>query len=88
MWSRGCPKRRSAEAVPSRNEPQLRRIAERERKKIAFTLDGAPAEALEGDTLLTALKQHGRGLSREPISGPNRRLNCGPNCGPSFESAA
>ena len=41
--------------MPSRNEPQLRRIAERERKKVAFALDGAPAEALEGDTLLTAI---------------------------------
>ena len=34
---------------------QFRRIAERERRRIAFTLDGVEAEALEGDTVLTAI---------------------------------
>lgn len=33
----------------------LVRLAETGRAKVAFTLDGAPAEALAGDTLLTAL---------------------------------
>ena len=41
--------------MPTRNEPQLRRIAERERRKVTFTLDGMPVETLEGDTLLTAI---------------------------------
>jgi predicted molibdopterin-dependent oxidoreductase YjgC len=34
---------------------QFRRIAERERRRIAFTLDGVAAQALEGDTVLTAI---------------------------------
>jgi predicted molibdopterin-dependent oxidoreductase YjgC len=34
---------------------QFRRIAERERRRIAFTLDGVEMEALEGDTVLTAI---------------------------------
>jgi predicted molibdopterin-dependent oxidoreductase YjgC len=34
---------------------QLRRVAERERRRITFTLDGIETEALEGDTLLTAI---------------------------------
>jgi NADH dehydrogenase/NADH:ubiquinone oxidoreductase subunit G len=38
----------------------LVRVAETGRAKLAFTLDGAPAEALEGDTLLTALLAAGQ----------------------------
>jgi predicted molibdopterin-dependent oxidoreductase YjgC len=34
---------------------QFRRLAERERRRIAFTLDGVETEALEGDTVLTAI---------------------------------
>jgi len=34
---------------------QFRRIAERERRRIVFTLDGVETQALEGDTLLTAI---------------------------------
>jgi predicted molibdopterin-dependent oxidoreductase YjgC len=34
---------------------QFRRIAERERRRIAFTLDGVETDALEGDTVLTAI---------------------------------
>ena len=34
---------------------QFRRIAERERRRIAFTLDGVETEALEGDTVLIAI---------------------------------
>jgi predicted molibdopterin-dependent oxidoreductase YjgC len=34
---------------------QFRRVAERERRRVSFTLDGALTEALEGDTLLTAI---------------------------------
>jgi NADH dehydrogenase/NADH:ubiquinone oxidoreductase subunit G len=35
--------------------PQLHRLAETRRRPVAFVLDGEPAEALEGDTLLTAV---------------------------------
>jgi predicted molibdopterin-dependent oxidoreductase YjgC len=34
---------------------QFRRVAERERRRIAFTLDGVAIDALEGDTVLTAI---------------------------------
>ncbi len=39
---------------------QLHRLAERQRKRIGFSLDGKPAEALEGDTLLTAVLLNAR----------------------------
>ena len=39
----------------SSHHGQFRRIAERERRRIAFTLDGVETEALEGDTVLTAI---------------------------------
>jgi predicted molibdopterin-dependent oxidoreductase YjgC len=34
---------------------RLRRLAETDRLTVSFLLDGAPADALEGDTLLTAI---------------------------------
>jgi predicted molibdopterin-dependent oxidoreductase YjgC len=34
---------------------QFRRVAERERRRLSFTLDGVATEALEGDTVLTAI---------------------------------
>lgn len=47
--------------MTSSSEPLLRRLAETDRPSLAFVLDGAPAQALEGDTILTAvLTQHGR----------------------------
>jgi len=39
----------------ARQDGLFRRVAERDRRRIAFTLDGEPAEALDGDTLLTAI---------------------------------
>lgn len=39
----------------TRNQGQFRRIAERERRRIAFTLDGVETEAMEGDSVLTAI---------------------------------
>ncbi|WP_049623491.1 (2Fe-2S)-binding protein [Frateuria defendens] len=36
------------------------RLAETGRPKLALRIDGRPAEALEGDTLLVALLSHGR----------------------------
>jgi predicted molibdopterin-dependent oxidoreductase YjgC len=45
----------------NRLQGQFRRVAERERRRISFTLDGIETEALEGDTLLTAIltaRQH------------------------------
>lgn len=34
---------------------QFTRLAERDRSPVSLTIDGAPATALEGDTLLTAI---------------------------------
>jgi len=34
---------------------RLRRLAETDRPTVSFLLDGTPADALEGDTLLTAI---------------------------------
>jgi aerobic-type carbon monoxide dehydrogenase small subunit (CoxS/CutS family) len=34
---------------------RFRRLSEQDRRPIAFTIDGRPASALNGDTLLTAL---------------------------------
>ena len=39
----------------STHHGQFRRIAERERRRLAFTLDDVEAQALEGDTVLTAI---------------------------------
>jgi predicted molibdopterin-dependent oxidoreductase YjgC len=37
------------------SQGQFRRVAERERRRVTFTLDGNETEALEGDTLLTVI---------------------------------
>ncbi len=38
--------------------PILKRLAETARAPVAFTLDGAPAQAMLGDTVLTAVLTH------------------------------
>jgi predicted molibdopterin-dependent oxidoreductase YjgC len=56
--------------------PLLVRLAETGRASVTFTLDGAPATALEGDTVLTAvLTQHVR-LRRNEFSGAPRAGFC------------
>jgi aerobic-type carbon monoxide dehydrogenase small subunit (CoxS/CutS family) len=52
----------------------FKRLAERDRPSLAFTLDGQPASGLQGDTLLTAVltcSDHLRGsdFSAEPRAG-------------------
>ena len=42
--------------------PQFRRLAESDRPRIRFVIDGRSCEALAGDTLLTALLTNGRRL--------------------------
>jgi hypothetical protein len=49
--------------------PRFVRLAERDRRPLAFRLDGRPATALEGDTVLTAMLTAGRDL-REAEFGP------------------
>jgi predicted molibdopterin-dependent oxidoreductase YjgC len=56
--------------------PLLVRLAETDRASVAFTLDGEPATALEGDTVLTAvLAQHDR-LRRNEFSHAPRAGFC------------
>ena len=62
-----APANRSARA-------QLQRLKERNRPTVAFVLDGQPAEALAGDTVLTAVLMHTRQLrinefSQQPRAG-------------------
>ncbi len=52
----------------------LKRLVEKDRPALAFTLDGQPASGLQGDTLLTAVltsSEHLRGsdFSAEPRAG-------------------
>lgn len=54
------------------HRPQLRRLAERDRPALRFRIDGEPAEALQGDTLLTALLVN-RGSLRDSEFGDGRR---------------
>lgn len=42
-------------ASPPGARAQLRRLKERDRPEVAFVLDGQPASALAGDTVLTAV---------------------------------
>ena len=45
---------------PSAPGPRFVRLAEQHRPAVALQIDGQPATALQGDTLLVALLQHGR----------------------------
>lgn len=42
--------------------PQFERLAETDRPRVRFSIDGRACEALAGDTLLTALLTNGRRL--------------------------
>lgn len=56
--------------------PLLRRVAETQRARVAFTLDGRAAEALEGDTVLTAVLTQSAQLRRNEFSGEPRAGFC------------
>lgn len=53
-------------------KPRFVRLSETERPAVAFTLDGRPASALQGDTLLVAVL-HDRGSLRVSEFGDGRR---------------
>nr|WP_315425720.1 (2Fe-2S)-binding protein [uncultured Albidiferax sp.] len=57
-------------------QPLLHRVAESDRAAVAFTLDGKPASALEGDTVLTAVLTHCGQLRRNEFSGEARAGFC------------
>jgi predicted molibdopterin-dependent oxidoreductase YjgC len=52
------------------------RVGETARRAIAFTLDGAPARALEGDTVLTAVLTQGSVLRHADFSSAPRAGFC------------
>lgn len=54
----------------------LQRVAERHRPAVAFTLDGAPVCALEGDTVLTAILTQQAHLRRTEFTGAARAGFC------------
>ena len=54
----------------------LRRLAERDRAVIPFTLDGQPASGLQGDTLLTAVLTAEDSLRGSDFSGEPRAGFC------------
>lgn len=58
------------------NMPLLSRLAERDRPAVAFTLDGRPAQALAGDTVLTAVLTQGAQLRQSEFSGAPRAGFC------------
>lgn len=57
-------------------QPLLRRVAEMQRAPVPFTLDGRPVQALEGDTVLTAVLTHSAQLRRNEFSGEPRAGFC------------
>ena len=54
----------------------LQRVAERGRRVVRFVLDGTPVEALEGDTILTAMLTNGDRLRRSEFADTPRAGFC------------
>jgi predicted molibdopterin-dependent oxidoreductase YjgC len=57
-------------------EAQFHRLAERDRKRVRFVVDGRQCEALEGDTVLTALLTTGRRVRRSEFGDGPRAGFC------------
>jgi len=57
-------------------KPLLHRVAESGRAPVAFTLDGQPAHAMAGDTVLTAVLTQGSQLRRNEFSDAPRAGFC------------
>ena len=58
------------------SQGQLHRVAAVDRPRIAFTLDGQPSVALDGDTVLTAILVNARNLRRFEFGGDPRAGFC------------
>ena len=63
-------------SLPPLHQPLLHRVAETGRAAVPFTLDGEPASALAGDTVLTAVLTHTGQLRRNEFSGAPRAGFC------------
>jgi len=61
---------------PVRAAGQLQRLQERQRDVLCFLLDGAPCDALEGDTVLTAILTQGKRLRDNEFTGAPRAGFC------------
>jgi predicted molibdopterin-dependent oxidoreductase YjgC len=59
------------------NTALLHRVAEKDRAPVSFTLDGEPATALQGDTVLTAILTQRAQLRRNEFSHEPRAGFCG-----------
>lgn len=55
---------------------RFRRLAETDRAPVHFSVDGRPAEALAGDTLLVAVLTQGAMLRRAEFGGEDRAGFC------------
>lgn len=62
--------------TPSSASPLLRRVAETARQAVPFVLDGQPASALAGDTVLTAILTQKAQLRRNEFSHEPRAGFC------------
>ncbi|ALS61283.1 (2Fe-2S)-binding protein [Pandoraea norimbergensis] len=58
------------------HSPQLARLAETSRAPVTFYLDGAPVQALTGDTVLTAILMHQRHVRISEFNGAPRAGFC------------
>jgi predicted molibdopterin-dependent oxidoreductase YjgC len=63
-------------SLPTLHQPLLHRVAETGRTTVRFTLDGEPASALAGDTVLTAVLTQAAQLRRNEFSGAPRAGFC------------
>ncbi|WP_431125671.1 (2Fe-2S)-binding protein [Variovorax paradoxus] len=63
-------------SLPPLHQPLLHRVAETGRAAVSFTLDGEPASALAGDTVLTAVLTQAAQLRRNEFSGAPRAGFC------------
>ncbi|QHE92912.1 (2Fe-2S)-binding protein [Pandoraea fibrosis] len=66
----------SSQDLRAPGHPQLARVAETSRPTVTFYLDGEPAQALAGDTLLTAILTHQRHVRISEFSGTPRAGFC------------
>ena len=62
--------------VSEASQGQLRRVAAADRPGVVFTLDGTPLEALEGDSVLTAMLVNARHVRRFEFSDELRAGFC------------
>ena len=56
--------------------PLLQRLAETDRESVSFFIDGRPAQALAGDSVLTAVLTQGERLRQSEFSGQPRAGFC------------